>query len=42
MKKKIILWAVFAAIVLFLFLAPHQNVRLVDIAHTFAGPSAEH
>lgn len=42
MKKKIILWAVFAAVVVFMLVAPHQNIRLVDISSTFQGPSAAH
>ena len=42
MKKKIILWAVFAAIVVFMLVAPHQNIRIVDIMNLYAGPSAAH
>jgi len=41
-KRTVILWAVFAAVVIFMIAAPHQNIKLVDINNTFQGPSAEH
>lgn len=42
MKKKMILWIIFAAIVVFMLVAPHQNIKIVDILNTFQGPSAAH
>ena len=42
MKKKLILWAFFAVFVLFLFLVPHQNIKLTDILNTYQGCSREH
>ncbi len=41
-KKKLPLWCVFALIVLFLFLIPHQNIKLTDILNTYQPCSAEH
>lgn len=41
-KRQIILWAIFAAVVIFMIAAPHQNIKIVDITNTFAGPSPEH
>lgn len=42
MKSKSIIWIVFGAFVLFLLFAPHQNVKITDLAATFAGFSLEH
>ena len=42
MKKKIPLWIIFAIFILFLFIVPHQNIKIVDIANAFAGCSPEH
>lgn len=42
MKKKIPLWCIFAAFVLFLLLVPHQNIKVTDILNTFQGCSPEH
>ena len=42
MKKKIFLWAFFAAFVLFLFLVPHQNIKLTDILNAYQGCQKEH
>ena len=41
-KRTIILWVVFAAVVVFMIVAPHQNIKLVDITNTFQDPSPEH
>ena len=41
-KKKIPLWIIIALFVLFLFLVPHQNIKITDITNTFAGCSPEH
>ena len=42
MKKKIPLWIFFGLFVLFLFLVPHQNIKITDIMNTYAGCSVEH
>ena len=42
MKKKYILWGIFLLFVLFLFLVPHQNVKLIDLLNTYQGCSGEH
>lgn len=42
MKTKIIIWGLFAALVLFIVFVPHQNVKLTDLTATFAGFSSEH
>ena len=42
MKNKVIIWALFAAFVLFLVFVPHQNVKLADVGNAFAGFSSEH
>ena len=42
MKKKMILWGTFAAFALFLFLVPHQNIKLTDILATYQPCSSEH
>ena len=42
MKKKLVLWILFAAFVLFLYLMPHQNIKLTDILNTYAPFSPEH
>ena len=41
-KRTVILWAVFAAVLVFMIVSPHQNIKLVDITNTFQGPSPEH
>lgn len=42
MKKRIPVWCVFAAFVLFLFIVPHQNIKITDLAGAFSGCSPEH
>ena len=42
MNRKYILWGIFILFVLFLFLVPHQNVKLTDITNAFQGCSPEH
>ena len=42
MKTKTVVWVLFAAFVLFLLFAPHQNVKITDLTATFAGFSSEH
>ena len=42
MRKNRILWIIFAAFVLFLFLVPHQNIKLTDLVNTYQGCSAKH
>ena len=42
MRNRIVLWCVFAAFILFLFLMPHQNIKITDILNTFQGCSSEH
>lgn len=42
MNRKYILWGIFILFVFFLFLVPHQNVKLTDITNAFQGCSPEH
>ena len=42
MKKRIILWGLFAAFAIFLYTMPHQNIKLTDLVNTYQGFSAEH
>lgn len=42
MRKNKILWILFAAFVLFLFLVPHQNIKVTDLLNTYQGCSKEH
>lgn len=42
MKGKAIIWILFGAFVLFLLFAPHQNVKLTDLAAAFSGFTPEH
>lgn len=42
MRKKIIIWGIFAFFVLLIFIIPHQNIKITDILNTFQGFSSEH
>ena len=42
MKRKSILWGLFGLFILFLFLVPHPNIKLTNLAETFQGPGAAH
>lgn len=41
-KGRLLLWCGFALFVAFLFLVPHQNIKLTDILNTFQGCSSQH
>jgi peptide/nickel transport system permease protein len=42
MKKNYLLWGGFLLFVLFIFLVPHQNIKITDILNTFSPCSPEH
>ena len=42
MKRKAFLWGIFGCFVAFLFLIPHQNIKLTDLLGTFQAPSGMH
>lgn len=42
MRRKYILWGLFILFVLFLFLVPHQNIKLTDLLNTCQGCSSTH
>lgn len=42
MRNRCILWSIFAAAVLLIFLMPHQDIKLTDILNAYAPCGAEH